>query len=605
MTKEPPQVKLKGAVRMQKGCKVQVHNLQNSKELNGLVGQLLEFDAVKLRWGVELENGKKVALKMGNLIPSEMGELLPAVEVPHLGPTIVDDGESITASNTTNLASEIPSANTKDVAVEPKPEENKNVASTTSDDVKNDKTLESEQNVDAAIDQQGMPSLNDDEEWPVLPTSERTKAKIQSGCWWDGGSAAKRFTEQLKANDPTLISVCLVPPKRFNEDDAEEVCAALEANTVCEELVASGHVLSRATCDRLASMISTTKTLRTLSLGESSLGELASVLFEGLAQNVSLTALDLEHKGLTIEACRALANALRNRQSLQAASLDSLKLSRNAVIASALADGIEFLSPRQLQLSECTLGEKQARSLGQWVLGGIEDLDLRDNSCLGGEGVELLLQTLMPLKCSQPPPLRRLRLDGCAIGDDGIEQISLAMKRGLELEALFVERCEITVIGCEFLAEAANGRRFQTLSARANVIGDEGCILLARCAERLDLSSTGLTGQILGTLGEQELVSLELFSNPALGPSVTTWCNSLDSAQWQKLEYLDLTGCALKDAGFECVCNTLIQRPDLMPMLKDLLIGANEVKEDDAKCDLIDRLGVSRGGRLATKWTNA
>mmetsp|Transcript_65076 Transcript_65076/g.101622 ORF Transcript_65076/g.101622 Transcript_65076/m.101622 type:complete len:599 (-) Transcript_65076:10-1806(-) len=597
MTREAPQVKLKGAVRMQKGSKVQVNNLQNSKELNGRVGKLLEFDAVKLRWGVELENGKKVALKMGNLIPLEMEELLPAVEVPHIGPTIVDESESTTTP--------ILPTGTMNVSVEPSPEESRDAQTSISDDAKDERILESERSPEETNDRQGVPSLNDDEEWPVLPTSEATKAKIQSGCWWDGGSAAKRFTEQLKANDPTLLSVCLVPPKRFNEEDAEEVCVALEANTVCEELVASGHVLSRATCERLASMITTTKTLRALSLGESSLGDLGIVLFDGLAQNLSLTALDLEHKGLTLEACRSLANALRNRQSLQAASLDSLKLSRNVAIASALADGIEFVSPKKLQLSECTLGLKHAEILGRWVLGGIEELDLRDNSSLGGEGVELLLQTLVPDKSSQPPALRRLRLDGCAIGDDGVEQISLAMKRGLNLEALFVERCEITLSGCEFLAEAANGRRLHTLSARANVIGDDGCILLARCAERLDLSSTGLSGQILGTLGEQELISLELFSNPTLGPSVTTWCNSLDSAQWQRLEYLDLTGCALKDAGFECVCNTLIQRPDLMPMLKDLLIGANEVKEDDDKCNLIDRLGVSRGGRLATKWTNA
>lgn len=619
MTKvAPPQVKLKGAVKMQMGSRVQLHNLQNSKELNGLVGKLLEFDAVKLRWGVELENGKKVALKMGNLIPLEMEELLPAVEVPHLGPTIVDESTDKASSNTAAdsekmeaqsdsvpAVSETPTADlVEDASVERAAEERREAKVTISDDVE-EQMIETGDDTEPKPKQEGVPALNDDEEWPVLPTSEATKAKIQSGCWWDGGSAAKRFTEQLKANDPSLLSVCLVPPKRFNEEDAMEVCDALEANTICEELVASGHELSRTSCERLAAMMTKTKTLRTLSLGEQTLGDLASVLFDGLAQNVSLTALDLEHKGLTLEACRSFADALQKRKSLNAASIDSLKLSRNVAIASALADSVEFLAPKQLQLCECTLGVKHAKSLGQWTLGGIEDLNLRDNSSFGGEGVEIFLQTLMSAKCSGPPSLRCLRLDGCAIGDDGIEQVALAMKQGLDLEELYLERCEITLTGCEFLAEVAHGQRLRTLSARANVIGDEGCILLARCAERLDLSSTGLTGQILGTLGEQELVSLELFSNPALGPSVSTWCNSLDSARWQRLEYLDLTGCALKDAGFECVCNTLIERPDLMPLLKDLLIGANEVTEDDSKCELVDRLGTARGGRLTTKWTNA
>jgi hypothetical protein len=296
---------------------------------------------------------------------------------------------------------------------------------------------------------------------------------------------------------------------------------------------------------------------------------------------------------------------LWKRESLNAASLDSLKLSRNVAIASALSDGIEFLSPKQLQLCECTLGVKHANGLGKWALGGIQDLNLRDNPSLGGEGVELLLQTLMSTKCSQPPPLRCLRLDGCAIGDDGLEVLADAFERGLELDELFIERCEIAIAGCKVISESLRGRRLRTLSARANVIGDEGCTLLARCAERLDLSSTSLSGQILGELGEQPLVALELFSNPSLGPSVKHWCSSLDSGQWQRLEHLDLSGCALKDEGFNVVMGALMDRPQLMPSLSFLCLGANELTEDDAKCELVERLGHARQGRLKVVWQGA
>merc|ERR1712182_121130 len=124
---------------------------------------------------------------------------------------------------------------------------------------------------------------------------------------------------------------------------------------------------------------------------------------------------------------------------------------------------------------------------------------------------------------------------------------------GLEIEELYVERCEITKVGCEVLERGLKGRRLHTLSARANVIGDEGCIRLARCAANLDLSSTSLSGQILSELGSQPLVSLEFFSNPSLGPSVSSWCSNLDTSQWQQLEHLDLSGCQLQDAGFDCV----------------------------------------------------
>merc|ERR1712050_348901 len=115
---------------------------------------------------------------------------------------------------------------------------------------------------------------------------------------------------------------------------------------------------------------------------------------------------------------------------------------------------------------------------------------------------EKCMKTLLADDNSRPK-LRCLRLDGCAIGDDGLETLADAFEHGLELEELFIERCEITKVGCTHLEHSLHGRRLRMLSARANVIGDEGCCLLARCAERLDLSSTNLSGQILAELGEQ------------------------------------------------------------------------------------------------------
>eukprot|EP00928_Gymnodinium_smaydae_P081240 TRINITY_DN64794_c0_g1_i1.p1 TRINITY_DN64794_c0_g1~~TRINITY_DN64794_c0_g1_i1.p1 ORF type:complete len:598 (-),score=170.63 TRINITY_DN64794_c0_g1_i1:66-1859(-) len=590
---------LKGVVKLQKGAEVQLHGLEKSKELNGLVGKLLEFDQVKLRWGVQLPDGKKVALKMNNLLPIS-AEVAPAVEVPHLGPTPVDDPDQEAAAPDQTVAE-----------TEPEPHEaSPEVAAPAAAAAAGEASNAAAAGVDgdegaatAAATADAPPSLEEEGEWPVLPTSAETKAKIQSGCWWDGGSAAKRFTQQLHANDPALVSVCLVPPKRFNDEDCAEVCDALEANTCCQELLASGHPLSAESCQRLGQLLRTNSALQTLSVGESSLGDRAALLFEGLGANRSLTKLDLEHKGLTIESFKALAAALEARQALGPPALGSLNLSRNRALGAALAGGVALQAPEELLLCDCGLSAAHAESLGSWAARGVRSLNLRDNSSFGGDGVELFLKAL--LREASEPALKTLRLDGCAIGDDGLEALAEAFSRGLELEELSLERCELGLAGCEALATALRGARLRSLSVRANVIGDAGCTLLARCAERLDLSSTSLSGQVLSTLGEQDLVSLELFSNPALGPSVATWCAELDSSQWQRLEYLDLTGCGLQDAGFECVLNTLMDRPDLMPQLRDLLIGANDVKEDDDKCELVDRLGAARGGRLTTKWVNA
>jgi len=396
-----------------------------------------------------------------------------------------------------------------------------------------------------------------------------------------------------------------VPPKRFDDSDVVQICGALEGNEFCTELVASGHSLSKESCELLAQLLGVNKALRILSLGDSSLGDEACILAKGLAKNTSLTSLDLEHKGLTAGACKAIAQALVDRKTLDAAPLVFLKLSRNTAVTGALSELAAAPAPTELLLCECALGADHGVAIGKWTAQGVAKLDLRDNSSWGSEGLENLMSALLPKTVQAAPCLRTLRLDGCAIGDDGMEVIADSCKRGLQLEELFVERCEITKNGCEMLARGLKGERLQTLSARANVIGDEGCTLLGRCAHRLDLSSTSLSGQVLAELGQQPLVSLELFSNPSLGPSVASWWDSLDHSQWQRLEHLDLSGCEMKDEGFERITRALLDKPQLMPALAFLCLGANNLKEDDEKCVRVEELGSARNGKLKVVWQSS
>lgn len=607
------EAKLKGQLKLQQGSKVQVHGLEKQKELNGLVGHLLEFDAVKMRWGVELSNGKKVSLKMGNFLPVD-ADVSPCEPPGGFNATLTEEPPTSdqlgvsgyeTAAQESAVASDVVSTCEHGAIVaEPGCAEAADTVSKTGEPVPTPCDADDDTSSQVEAAQEAAPPAINDEDWPVLPTSAETAAKMRSGCWFDGGSAAKRFTEQLLANDPALVSVCLVPPKRFNEDDAREICSALEKNECCTELVASGHPLSAETCTRLADLLAANSTLQTLSIGDSTFGGNASTLFAGLAQNISLSSLDLEHKGLTAAAFTSLAQALAARQNLGASPLTSLKLSRNVAVGGALSELSSAAAPAELFLCECALAAEHGENVGRWISHGVQKLDLRDNSRWGSEGLERLMATLLPAK-SQSTPLLTLRLDGCSIGDDGLEVIADACGRGLQLEELFVERCEITQVGCELLEQALRGQRLRTLSARSNVIGDEGCSLLARCAENLDLSSTSLSGQVLTDLGKQPLVSLELFSNPSLGPSIRTWWGSLDSGQWQRLEHLDLSGCELKDEGFECVVSSLMDRLELMPALSFLCLGANSLTEDDAKCERVEELGEARGGKLRVVWQSA
>lgn len=607
---------LKGQLKLGPGSTVQVHGLKNQTELNGLHGHLLQFDAAKLRWGVQLSDGKQVSLKMGNFLPVDM-TVTPCQPPSSTGvqDATCEKASSDSAGYVQPLVNQadatVADAAPLEACVEDTSAPKK---ASTSDATRSDCTEETPEGdatekdvIDKTkiVETDATQMPNAEEDWPVLPTSAAVAEKMRSGCWFDGGSAAKRFTEQLAANDSTLISVCLVPPKRFDDSDAEQICTSLEGNDFCQELVASGHQLSAGACERLAQMLSVNKALKILSIGDSSLGDNASILFSGLAKNTSLASLDLEHKGLTAASCKALAQSFVDRQSINAAKVTSLKLSRNTAITGALAELAAAPASAELFLCECALGADHGASIGRWTAQGVVKLDLRDNSALGAQGLENLLEALLPKKGLPTPALRTLRLDGCAIGDDGMEVIADAYSRGLQLEELFVERCEITKDGCRMLADALRGERLQTLSARSNVIGDEGCTLLGLCSQRLDLSSTSLSGQVLTDLGKQPLVALELFSNPSLGPSVTSWCAGLDHSEWQQLEHLDLSGCNLQDQGFECVLSALLDSPKLMPALNFLCLGANNMTEDDAKCVRVEELGTARNGKLKVVWQSA
>lgn len=597
------EAKLKGQLKLGPGSKVQINGLKNQKELNGLTGHLLQFDPAKLRWGVKLADGKQVALKMDNLLPVDLDVIKPddaGYTPPPATPCVESSGTSVddsTRDRTDEASATSPEQTAEGTTCD-------TAASPAAADVGEASTPTPGPAIEAKSKDE-IEVLANDDDWPVLPTSAATQAKMQSGCWFDGGSAAKRFTEKLHANDKDLVSVCLVPPKRFDDCDVVQICDALKDNSFCTELVASGHPLSSESCELLAQMIGANKVLQILSLGESSLGDGASILAKGLAKNTSLTSLDLEHKGLTTAACKDIAQALADRGALDAAPLVFLKLSRNTAVTGSLSDFAAGPAPAELLLCECALRAEDGVTIGRWVAQGMSKLDVRDNSSWGGEGLENLMTTLLPKTVQTAPSLRSLRLDGCAIGDDGMEVIADACGRGLQLEHLFVERCEITKDGCEMLARGLRGERLHTLSARANVIGDEGCTLLGRCADRLDLSSTSLSGQVLAELGQQPLVSLELFSNPSLGPSVASWWDGLDQSQWQRLEHLDLSGCDMKDEGFERITKALLEKPQLMPALSFLCLGANSLKEDDAKCVRVEELGSARNGKLKVVWQSS
>jgi len=583
-----PSAQLKGVIRMQQGTKVEVHGLEKRTELNGLIGECLQFDAAKMRWGVQLPDGSKILLKMTNLRPID-AEVSEAVQVAGEPPKAAELGADGGA----------PEAEAEDV-----PRETEEAAGDAAPPAEEAPALDAEGGAPAP-EGAGAGELSE-EAFPHLPQMPDMKQAPRTGRWWLNESAAIGFAEQLRANDPSLVSLCLVPPKRFNESDVEQISGALEGNEHCHELLASGHSLNELSCQRLARCLRLNKSLKTLSLGDSTLGDRASILFDGLARNTSITSLDLEHKGLTADALRRLAGALSQRRDLGAPAMECLRLSRNVRIVDALEALLSTAAPKQLLLCECGLNARHGDALGRWCAGGVEELDLRGNSSFASEGLEGFLAALELGTGPRGGYLRRLRLTGCSVGDDGAEALAKAFRLGLDLEELSLEACEVTIAGCEVLARALAGSRLSRLSMRANDLGDDGCRALAACSEGLDMSATDMGPRGLEALARQPLTSVELFNCPKLGMSVGEWCSAMSSADWQELRHFDMSCCGLGNEGFRTLCCKLTENPDLMPKLETLCLGGNDVddSEEAASHAIDEKLVESRGGRLRLIWRN-
>lgn len=650
---------LKGVIKLGPGSAVEVYGLEKQPELNGQVGSCIAFNPAKGRWGVELAGGKQVSLKISNIRPVDDkmspaapegtdGRPVPAGDAPcvRIAPAGNDTAAAVGQANpgterpasadakecappaACTAASEAccPSAPAPCSGQVPdettKREEGSGACETSPVQASGDadppsalapwelapKEPPAAQGEGAAYDSD-FPALQADPDAEAPFEMPPQPPRPKTGRWWEEEHAAVGFAEQLRDNEPELVTLCLVPPKKFDPEDVEAICDGLERNTCCTELFASGHPLSEASCERIAAMLRKNSTLNLLSVGESSLGDTSLALFAGLGENTTLTSLDLEHKGLTTRAGEALADALAARCAAGAPRLSYLRLCRNVGMAGALHALASVPAPRHLMLCEAGLqADLHGALLGRWVATGIEELNLRGNPEFGGDGLELMLSALMA--ATKQPPLVRLSVDGCAIGDDGVEVVCDALKNGLGLRELSVENCELTEAAAELLASGIAGirgcGRLARLSVRLNKIGDDGVERLAGCAERIDVSGTDLGPRGFQALGQEPLTSAEIFNNPRLGMSVDEWLSSLTPDSWAKVTQLDMSCCALGDEGFKRFCTLLTERTDIFPVLQSLCLGGNDVDEGEEKGnhEIDDKLIEARGGNLRLLWRN-
>lgn len=77
----------------------------------------------------------------------------------------------------------------------------------------------------------------------------------------------------MASNDARLEKLCLLPQRQFGDREAEQLCKALQQNTVLKELAITSHAVSPAAAAAFAEVLAASNCLASLSLGNRSFGD--------------------------------------------------------------------------------------------------------------------------------------------------------------------------------------------------------------------------------------------------------------------------------------------------------------------------------------------
>lgn len=302
------------------------------------------------------------------------------------------------------------------------------------------------------------------------------------------------------------------------------MAAELEDDSELEELNLDNAGLTGADIIALARAVGQHAGLRQLDLSRnavSSAGVQAAIV-NALAKNRSLTCLGLDACSITDEGIRCLAGALDRNATLQI-----LTLSHNAIGfegASALAEALRSSACRLRRLEVAHVGLR--RELAAEFLSGVADnssleaLVLRDNP-LGDEGLEEVAIALQ-----RNTTLRELDLSRCGFRLVGTQSLFAALRVRRSLPSLDLSGNDLGqhVGAIEVLASAvAQGSGLQVLDLSSNSLGDTEVELLSGALEaagcslrelRLERNAVGENGgeRLAAAIGSNKTLQVLLLS---------------------------------------------------------------------------------------------
>jgi hypothetical protein len=140
-----------------------------------------------------------------------------------------------------------------------------------------------------------------------------------------GSSGVSDLVKRLADNDARLQELHIMRMRKLDDAGVNDLCKALERNTVCTTLYASGHAMSSKAAGQLGAMLAVNRTLRHLCVGDEDFGDEALLsLALGLGASCALQKLDLENRGISGAGVQALCAVLERNDHLK-----TLNLSKN------------------------------------------------------------------------------------------------------------------------------------------------------------------------------------------------------------------------------------------------------------------------------------
>jgi Ran GTPase-activating protein (RanGAP) involved in mRNA processing and transport len=444
------------------------------------------------------------------------------------------------------------------------------------------------------------------------------------------GSTAKNgiddILERLLQNDPRLTSLYLMRTRSFDEDAARSLGQALAENTVLEELHLSSHSVSSAQAKFLAVGLEKNRSVRYVSIGNSTFGDAAVVeLCSCLKSCISLETLDLEKKGLTAASCKNLCEAI-----LESTSIRKVMLSENTIGDGGLIDFMPCLpkleslhihacisSPDQwklvasavveafpkagslktLELDRNAMDSEGAAAIGASLatLPGLEVLSLNGNTGIGPSGISAL---------GLPRSLKRLDLGSTRATDDGVVSIAQRISSGKlpNLEYVNICGCNVHSHGLSELLLAwksesdldnEGGKKLIELDAGGNSLCDGADELFDNVKGCVNLQSLRLHGCSLGEAGARALVNVFSSSGTEQTLTQTGEGRVSSSNRVHELRDLDVSGNQIPEHAMLSILNALPSAlRSVFPRLRTLIIAANPDVEGPAIAERVEELST-------------